>query len=113
MADITIVDERTIKITAGLEDAVTMVKEAARDIETYADEILIICEKMPGFAYTSFCFYAYDSARLFEYMLGMDPRQYTSFSMDAPDSFFYALYGGMAALYEEAKRVKEARAGAL
>jgi hypothetical protein len=37
-------------------------------------------------------------------MLGMDPKQYTSFSLDAPDAFFYALYGGMAGLYEEAKK---------
>ncbi|MNW68461.1 hypothetical protein D3C74_472380 [compost metagenome] len=52
------------------------------------------------FEFTHFCFYAYDSARLFERVLEMDPKTYLSFSLDAPDSFFYALYGGMSALYE-------------
>lgn len=44
------------------------------------------------------------SARLFERMHGMDPRQYTPFSLEAPDSFFYTLYGGMAAVSEQAKQ---------
>ncbi|MFC4597997.1 hypothetical protein [Cohnella hongkongensis] len=104
MAAVDIVDERTIKITVTLEDAVSMVREAARHIDEYASEIVKIYEKMPEFHYTYFCFYAYDSARLFESMLGIDPKEYTSFSLDAPDSFFYSLYGGMAGLYEAAKQ---------
>lgn len=58
---------------------------------------------MPEFDFTYFCFYAYNSA-LFEKMLEIDPKNYTSFSLDAPDSFFYALYGGAAGLYNEAKQ---------
>ncbi|AOZ91507.1 hypothetical protein [Paenibacillus crassostreae] len=104
MAEITIVDKQTIKIGVSLKDAIKMVTEASRDIPLYAFDIITIYEKMPVFEYTYFCFYAYDSATLFEYMLDIDPKQYNSFSLDAPDSFFYALYGGMAALYEQAKQ---------
>ncbi len=104
MPNIEIVDEKTIKIGVQLEDAMAMVREAARDVAGYANDITVIYEKMPEFDYTYFCFYAYNSAALFEWMLKIDPKQYTSFSLDAPDSFFYALYGGMAALYEEAKK---------
>ncbi|WP_040948276.1 hypothetical protein [Gorillibacterium massiliense] len=104
MANIQVIDERTIKIQTSLEDATAMVSAAARNIPTYASDIVTIYEKMPEFDYTYFCFYAYDSAALFEHMLGIDPKAYTSFSLDAPDSFFYALYGGMSGLYEEAKR---------
>jgi hypothetical protein len=103
MAQVEIVDEKTIRIKASLEDAVAMVRTAARHIDENASEIVTIYEKMPEFQYTHFCFYAYDSARLFERMLGVDPKAYTSFSLDAPDAFFHALYGGMAGLYEEAR----------
>lgn len=104
MAHIDIVDEKTIKIQVTLEDAIFMVQEASSRIDEYASEIITMYEKMPEFQYTYFCFYAYGSAQLFEHMLGVDPKQYTSFSLDAPDAFFYALYGGMAGLYEEAKK---------
>jgi hypothetical protein len=103
VATVDIIDEKTIKITVKLDDAVTMVQEASRHLDKYAAEIITICEKMPEFDYTYFCFYAYDSAQLFELMLGIDPKQYLSFSLEAPDSFFYALYGGMVGLYEAAK----------
>lgn len=103
MANVDIVDEKTIKIKVTIEDAVSMVQEASRHIDEYASEIVTIYEKMPDFQYTFFCFYAYDSARLFEHMLGIDPKEYTSFSLDAPDAFFYSLYGGMAGLYDAAK----------
>ncbi len=106
MAEITIVDDQTIKISVRLEDAIIMVTEASRDTSLYASEIVTIYEKMPVFEYTYFCFYAYDSAVLFEFILGIDPKQYNSFSLDAPDSFFYALYGGMAALYDTAKQLQ-------
>lgn len=99
MAVIDVVDDKTIHITVALEDAQRMVSEAARDVAKYAHDIVTIHEKMPAFDYTSFCFYAYDSARLFEFMLGVNPREYTSFSLTAPDAFFYTLYGGMTALY--------------
>lgn len=89
-----------------------MVNEAARDVPTYAQDIVTIYEKMPAFDFTSYCFYAYDSARLFEFVLGMDPRNYNSFSLNAPDAFFYALYGGMAALYEGAKQAAPAEQAA-
>lgn len=105
MANVDIVDDKTIRIKVTLEDAIAMVREASRQLGDYASEVVTIYEKMPEFQYTYFCFYAYDSARLFEQMLGIDPKEYTSFSLDAPDSFFYSLYGGMAGLYEEAKRI--------
>lgn len=104
MPTIDIVDEKTIKIHVTLEDALSMIQEASSHVENYADEIITIYEKMPVFEYTYFCFYAYDSARLFEHMLGIDPKQYLSFSLDAPDSFFYTLFGGMAGLLEQAKQ---------
>ncbi|MBY0116140.1 hypothetical protein MHB43_19610 [Paenibacillus sp. FSL H8-0317] len=100
MAHVEIIDNTTLRITLRLEDATTMVQIAQREQAEYAQEIVTIYEKMPVFEYTHFCFYAYDSARLFERVLGMDPKAYLSFSLDAPESFFYALYGGMAALYE-------------
>lgn len=104
MANVDIIDEKTIKIKVSLEDAISMVEEAANHVNEYAHDIITIFEKMPEFEYTYFCFYAYDSARLFEKMLGMDPKEYHSFSLDAPDSFFYSLYGGMAGLYHEAQK---------
>lgn len=104
MANVAVVDEKTIQIEVKLEDAVSMVRDAARNIDQYAQEVVTIYEKMPEFEYTYFCFYAYDSARLFERMLGIDPKQYNSFSLHAPESFFYALYGGMASLYQQAKQ---------
>ncbi|WP_145322311.1 hypothetical protein [Paenibacillus xylanexedens] len=100
MAHVEIIDDTTLRITLRLEDATTMVQIAQREQAEYAQEIITIYDKMPVFEYTHFCFYAYDSARLFERVLGMDPKAYLSFSLDAPESFFYALYGGMAALYE-------------
>lgn len=103
MAQVDILDEKTIRITVALADAVEMVREASIDIARYAREIVTICDKMPEFEYTYFCFYAYDTAALFEKMLQTDPKSYLSFSLDAPDSFFYTLYGGMAGLYGQAK----------
>lgn len=103
MAQIDVIDEKTIKISVTLADAVEMVQEASHHVKHYANDIVTICDKMPEFEYTFFCFYAYDSAELFEKMLGIDPKQYLSFSLDAPDSFFYALYGGMTGLYGAAK----------
>lgn len=103
MAKITVVDEKTIRIAVELDDALTMIREAEKNVEKYARDIVTIYEKMPEFQFVHFCFYAYDSARLFENMLEIDPKQYYSFSLDAPDAFFFTLYGGMAALYERAK----------
>lgn len=105
MAELNIIDPQTIAITVALEDALAMVQEATAHVEQYAADIVVIFEKMPIFHYTHFCFYAFDSAALFEWMLGEDPKQYLSFSLNAPDSFFYALYGGMAALYSQAQQV--------
>lgn len=105
MAVIEIIDTKTIKIKVTVEDAISMVKEAAHHLSEYASEIVTIYEKMPEFEYTYFCFYAYDSAKLFEKMLNMDPKAYLSFSLDAPDAFFYALYGGMGGLYDHAKKL--------
>jgi hypothetical protein len=103
MAKVAILDEKTLKIAVDLDDAIAMIREAEQHVERYAKDITTIYEKMPEFQFVYFCFYAYDSAALFEHMLGIDPKQYLSLSLDAPDAFFYALYGGMAALYEKAK----------
>ncbi len=105
MATIAVIDEKTIKISVDIEDALSMIAEAESNPELYAAEILMIAEKMPEFQYTYFCFYAYDTAMLFEKMLGIDPKQYLSFSLDAPDSFFYTLYGGMKGLSVIARRL--------
>lgn len=111
MAHVEIIDDTTLRITLRLEDAITMVKMAQLEQAEYAQEIITIYEKMPVFEYTHFCFYAYDSARLFEQMLSIDPKSYLSFSLDAPDSFFYALYGGMAGLYESSLQLVQQTAG--
>jgi hypothetical protein len=103
VASVTVLDEKTIRITVHVDDALAMIREAERDIARYAKNVITIYEKMPEFQFVYFCFYAYDSAALFEHMLGVDPKQYLSFSLDAPDGFFFTLYGGMAALYEQAK----------
>lgn len=103
MATITVIDDKTIRIAVELEDALRMIEEAESNLERYAGEVLAIAEKMPEFQYTYFCFYAYDTAALFENMLGIDPKQYLSFSLDAPDSFFYTLYGGMKGLSSAAR----------
>jgi len=105
MAKVEIIDEKTIKIKVTVEDAISMVQEAAHHLDEYASEVITIFNKMPEFDYTYFCFYAYDSAKLFEKMLSIDPKKYLSFSLDAPDGFFYALYGGMGSLYEQAQKV--------
>lgn len=97
------VDDQTLKLGLELADALAMIGRASQDVALYAADIVTIYEKMPFFDYVNFCFYAYDSARLFEWVLGMNPKEYQSFSLDAPDGFFYTLYGGMAALYEDAK----------
>ncbi len=112
MASIERITESKAHIRVDIADAIAMVKEAAGNIDEYASDIVTIFEKMPAFDYTSFCFYAYDSAKLFEHMLGESPRQFNSFSLDAPDSFFFTLYGGMAGLYEGAKQSAGARAEA-
>ncbi|HIW33768.1 MAG TPA: hypothetical protein IAA29_13380 [Candidatus Paenibacillus intestinavium] len=105
MAVIDVIDAKTIKIKVTVEDAISMVKEAAHHVNEYAFEIVTIYDKMPEFEYTYFCFYAFDSAKLFEKMLMIDPKEYLSFSLDAPDAFFYALYGGMGGLYDHAKKL--------
>lgn len=105
MATVRKIDETTLNIGVDLEDALTMIRLAEEHIDQYASEIVTFYEKMPEFNFTYFCFYAYDSAQLFERMLGVDPKDYLSFSLDAPDSFFYAIYGGAAALYPQATQL--------
>ncbi|HEY8529353.1 MAG TPA: hypothetical protein VIL22_06700 [Paenibacillaceae bacterium] len=112
MAQIIRTGDKAIRIKVTLEDAVAMIREAARHPEEYAHDIAVIYEKMPEFGYTHFCFYAYDSARLFERILDDDPKKYLSLTLDAPDAFFYALYGGMAGLYETMKQERKTDAPA-
>jgi hypothetical protein len=104
MASIQVIDEKSIQIAVTLEDATNMINEASSRIDHYAQDIATIYKKMPKFEYVYFCFYAYDTAALFEHILEVDPKNYTSFSLDAPDSFFYTLYGGMAGLYPAAQQ---------
>jgi hypothetical protein len=105
MAEVEVLNPTTLRITATLEDALTMINEASEHLEEYAEDIITIYDKMPEFDYTYFCFYAYDTAALFESMLGIDPKKFLSFSMNAPDAFFYTLYGGMKGLYSLARTV--------
>ncbi|MGO4268600.1 hypothetical protein AB4Z22_01950 [Paenibacillus sp. TAF58] len=105
MAEVEVINPTTLRITATLEDALAMINEASEHLEEYAEDIITICDKMPEFDYTYFCFYAYDTAALFERMLGIDPKKFLSFSMNAPDAFFYALYGGMKGLYSLAHTI--------
>ena len=105
MAKVNIIDTKTVTIELTLDDAISMVQKAAKNIEKYAIEIVTTFEKMPKFNYIYYCFYAFDdSAKLFEEMLEIDPKNYNSFSLNAPDSFFHCLYGGMASLYLDAQR---------
>lgn len=104
MAEVTVVDDRTVRIKLALEDAVAMIEEASCNTAAYAEEIIRIYEKMPEFEYTHFCFYAYDTAKLFEKLLPVDPKRFNAFRLEAPDAFFYALYGGMAGLVPECTR---------
>lgn len=106
MPSVHVIDETTLKLELTLADALTMIEYAAGNINQYASEIITIYEKMPEFDYTYYCFYAYGEATLFETMLGIDPKQYLSFSLEAPDTFFYTLFGGMAGLYEQAKALQ-------
>lgn len=104
MAKVNIIDEQTVNIELTLEDAVSMVQKATNNIDVYAKEIITIFEQMPKFNYVYYCFYAFDdSAKLFEAMLEIDPKNYYSFSVNAPDAFFHCLYGGMASLYLNAQ----------
>lgn len=107
MATVQQIDETTLKITMTVDDAVAMIREAASDPHQYAHDIRVIYEKMPEFNYTFFCFYAYDSAALFERMVLVDPKNFLSFSLDAPDAFFYTLYGGMAGLYAQLSKTAQ------
>jgi hypothetical protein len=107
MATIQVIDEKTIRIAVTLDDAKAMIHEASSKVATYAKDIATIYERMPEFEYIFFCFYAYDTTALFEHILEVDPKNYTSFSLDAPDSFFYTLYGGMAGLYPDALKYIE------
>lgn len=100
MAEVQQIDDTTLKIIVTVDDAVAMIREAASDPPKYTHDIRTLYEKLPEFGYTFFCFYAYDSAALFEQLLPVDPKNFLSFSLDAPDGFFYTLYGGMAGLYE-------------
>lgn len=105
MAKVNVIDDKTLQIELSLEDAISMVQQAAGEVGKFAGEIITIFEEMPKFNYTHYCFYAFeDTAQLFENVLGIDPKQYKTFSLDASDAFFYSLYGGMASLYDEAKR---------
>ena len=105
LANVSIIDEKTVTIELAIEDAVSMVRKATTNIEKYANEIITIFEQMPKFNYTHYCFYAFEnSAKLFEALLEIDPKNYNSFSVNASDSFFYCLYGGMASLYPDAQK---------
>lgn len=57
MAQVDIIDDQTLRITLGLDDAVTMVQLAGREQAKYAEDIITIYEKClasrsPIFAFT-------------------------------------------------------------
>ena len=92
MAKVNIIDEKTVTIELTIEDAVSMVQKARKNMSKYANEIITTFEQMPKFNYIFYCFYAFgNSAKLFETMLEIDPKNYNSFSVNAPDSFYHCL----------------------
>lgn len=51
MAEVEVLNPTTLRITATLEDALTMINEASDHLEEFAEDIITICDKMPEFDY--------------------------------------------------------------
>lgn len=45
MAKVNVIDDRTLKIELSLEDAISMVQQAAGEVDKFASEIITIFEK--------------------------------------------------------------------
>ncbi|WP_164670583.1 hypothetical protein [Virgibacillus doumboii] len=99
MATIRPENEKDIVVEADMSDLQAFVDEAVKNFDKYKDEIAVIYEKMPKFDYKYFCFYAYATYRLLEATLDFDTSKVGHIRVEAPDEFFYAFYGMIAALH--------------
>ncbi|MGO4889815.1 hypothetical protein ACJ2A9_18875 [Anaerobacillus sp. MEB173] len=106
MANIRI-EKNDLILEADLADLQVIIEEATNNLDKYKEEIAVIYEKMPKFDYKYFCFYAYSTYRLLETALNFDTDKVGHFRLIAPDEFFYAFYGMIATLHEQANLVVE------
>lgn len=106
MANIRI-EKNDLILEAGLEDLQVIIDEATANIDLYKEEIAVIYEKMPKFDYKYFCFYAYATYRLLETSFKFNTDDVGHFRLIAPDSFYYAFYGMIAALHTQHNGTKE------
>jgi hypothetical protein len=93
------IEKNELILEAGLEDLKEIIDEATANIDLYKEEIAVIYEKMPKFDYKYFCFYAYATYRLLENSLKFNTDEVGHFRLIAPESFYYAFYGMIAALH--------------
>ncbi|MDP4083277.1 MAG: hypothetical protein Q8934_01530 [Bacillota bacterium] len=100
MANIRI-EKNDLILEADLDDLKTIIDEATANIDLYKEEIAVIYEKMPKFDYKYFCFYAYSTHRLLENSLKFNTDEVGHFRLIAPESFYFAFYGMIAALHVE------------
>jgi hypothetical protein len=95
------VEKNELILEIGLDDLKTIIDEATANIDLYKDEIAVIYQKMPGFDFTYFCFYAYSTYRLLEKAFHFSADEVGHFRLKAPESFYYAFYGMIATLHTE------------
>lgn len=100
MANIRI-EKNDLILEADVADLQVIIDEATKNIDLYKEEIAVIYEKMPKFDYKYFCFYAYSTYRLLENALKFNTDEVGHFRLIAPESFFFAFYGMIAALHTE------------
>ncbi len=95
------IENNELILEAGLDDIQAIVDEAVKNLTRYKDEIAVMYEKMPKFDYKYFCFYAYATYQLLENALGFRCDEVGHFRLIAPESFYYAFYGVIAALHTQ------------
>ncbi|MFC4558503.1 hypothetical protein ACFO3D_09795 [Virgibacillus kekensis] len=101
MATIRMENTRDLVVEADLSDLQSFTNEAVKNFDIYKDEIAMIYEKMPKFEYKYFYFYAYSTYRLLEATMNFDSSDVGHIRVSAPDEFFYAFYGMIAALHTQ------------
>ncbi|GGJ89441.1 hypothetical protein GCM10007063_10080 [Lentibacillus kapialis] len=101
MAVIRTENEKDLVVEADLSDLQAFINEATSNLVVYKDEIAMIYDKMPKFDYIYFCFYAYSTYRLLEATFNFDTSDVGHIRVSAPDEFFYAFYGMIAALHAQ------------
>lgn len=94
-------NEKDLVVEAVLSDLQAFVDEVVKNFDRYKEEIVVIYEKMPKFDYKYFCFYAYATYRLLEATMDFDTSEVGHIRVEAPDEFFYAFYGMIAALHTQ------------